>query len=98
MMAAVKLYDQTKLDLLISLWQLRADVRRAYTELVISIEAQRTLTELYELTERLNEVSKSAFRQGMFQNSMFSALSSRHRKLMSTGTLVASESFARDSS
>jgi cobalt-zinc-cadmium efflux system outer membrane protein len=46
------------------LWQLRADVRRAYTELVIAVEAQRTLTELYELTERLLLVSGKRFQAG----------------------------------
>ena len=64
MMAAIKQYDQTRLDLLTTLWQLRSDVRRSYTELVIAVEAQRTLTELYELTERLLEVSKKRFQAG----------------------------------
>ncbi len=64
MMGAIRQYDQTKIDLLANLWALRADVRRAYTELVISVEAQRTLTELYELTERLLFVSQKRFQAG----------------------------------
>lgn len=64
LLAASRLYKQTKIDLLTNLWQMRSDVRRAYTEVVIAIEAQRTLTELYELTERLLEVSQKRFQAG----------------------------------
>ncbi|HEY9778110.1 MAG TPA: TolC family protein [Planktothrix sp.] len=64
MLAASRLYAQTRIDLMTQLWSLRADVRRAYTEAVIAIEAQRTLTELYELTERLLEVSEKRFQAG----------------------------------
>lgn len=64
MWAAIRQYDQNKIDLYSNLWQLRADARRAYTELVIAVETQRTLTELYELTERLLEVSRKRFQAG----------------------------------
>ncbi len=63
-LAAQSLYKQTKTDLLTTLWALRADVRRAYTELVMAQESRRTLFELYELTERLFTVAQKRFQAG----------------------------------
>ena len=64
MMAAKRLYDQNKIDLLTTLWQLRADTRRAYTEAIVAKETRKTLTDLYELTNRLLTVSSKRFQAG----------------------------------
>ena len=64
MLAAKRLYDQTKIDLMTTLWQLRADTRRAYTEAVVARETQKTLQDLYELSNRLLTVSSKRFQAG----------------------------------
>lgn len=64
LLAAQSLYKQTKTDLMTTLWSLRADVRRAYTELVMAQETRRTLYDLYELTERLYSVAQKRFQAG----------------------------------
>ena len=62
--AAKRLYDQTKIDLMTTLWQLRADTRRAYTEAIVAQETQSTLSDLFGLTQRLLEVSSKRFQAG----------------------------------
>lgn len=62
--AAKRLYDQTKIDLMTTLWQLRADTRRAYTEAIVAQETQTTLSDLFGLTQRLLEVSSKRFQAG----------------------------------
>jgi cobalt-zinc-cadmium efflux system outer membrane protein len=47
-----------------ALWLLRADVRRAYAELVVSQESQQMMRELAQLTERLAEVARKRFKAG----------------------------------
>ena len=64
MLAAKKLVDQAKTDLLAQLWTLRADVRRAYTEVVVAQETVETLNSLYDLARRLLEVSEKRFQAG----------------------------------
>jgi len=64
MIAAKRLYAQTKIDLMTTLWQLRADTRRAYTEAVVARETQKTLVDLYELSNRLLTVSSKRFQAG----------------------------------
>lgn len=63
-LAARRLVDQTKIDLLTSIWSLRADVRRAYVELVVAQETQRALRQLYNLSAQLFSVSKKRFEAG----------------------------------
>lgn len=64
MLAAKRLYDQTRIDLMNNLWVLRASVRRTYTEVVLAQETQKTLEELYNLTEKLLGVSEKRFQAG----------------------------------
>ena len=53
-----------RLDLMSQLWQLRAEVRRAYTEVVVAQETLETLTSLYDLAHRLRVVSEKRFSAG----------------------------------
>lgn len=53
-----------KLELMAQLWLLRADVRRAYTEVVVAQETLETLTSLYDLAHRLRVVSEKRFAAG----------------------------------
>lgn len=53
-----------KLELMAQLWMLRADVRRAYTEVVVAQETLETLTSLYDLAHRLRVVSEKRFAAG----------------------------------
>lgn len=64
LLAARVLTDQTKVDLLTQIWSLRTDVRKAYIELVLALETQRTLEQLYQLSDRLYMVSKKRFDAG----------------------------------
>jgi cobalt-zinc-cadmium efflux system outer membrane protein len=54
----------TKSEILSTLWQFRADVRKAYTECVVSEAMYQTLTEIVELTRRLWQVSQKRFEAG----------------------------------
>jgi outer membrane protein, heavy metal efflux system len=56
--------DQTRFDLMSHLWQLRADVCRAYTEVVVAQESFKTLNELYALSFKLEEVVRKRFQAG----------------------------------
>ena len=47
-----------------SLWFLRADVRRAYAELVVAQESQTMMKELAQLTESLAEVARKRYKAG----------------------------------
>lgn len=53
-----------KLELMADLWKLRAEVRRAYTEVVVAQETLETLTSLYDLAHRLRVVSEKRFAAG----------------------------------
>lgn len=64
LLVAKRLAAQTKLDLLTTIWSLRNDVRRAYVELAMSQETQKTLVELYDLSARLLKVSQKRFDAG----------------------------------
>lgn len=63
-LAAKKQIKQTDFEIRNALWQLRGDIRRAYTELVVAQETFETLTDLYELSARLNEVAEKRFQAG----------------------------------
>jgi outer membrane protein, heavy metal efflux system len=56
--------DQSRSDLLSQLWQLRADVRQAYTEVVVAQETFKTLTDLYDLYFKLETVVRKRFQLG----------------------------------
>ena len=56
--------DQSRFDLMTQLWQLRADVRRAYTEVVVAQETFRTLDELYDLSFKLETAVRKRFQAG----------------------------------
>jgi cobalt-zinc-cadmium efflux system outer membrane protein len=63
LLATKRLVEQTKTDLMTSIWALRADVRRAYTEVVVA-QTVETLNSLYDLASRLLEVSDKRFQAG----------------------------------
>ena len=64
MLAAKKQVKETKLEILNTLWQFRNDVRRAYTELGVAQESYQILVDLYELADRLYEVTSKRFQAG----------------------------------
>jgi cobalt-zinc-cadmium efflux system outer membrane protein len=64
LLAAKRLIEQTKQDLLSQLWSLRAEVRLAYTEVVVAQETLETLNSLYDLAHRLMVVSEKRFQAG----------------------------------
>ncbi len=64
LLVAQRMVDQEKLDLMAQLWQLRAAVRMAYTEVVVAQETLETLNSLYELANKLRIVSERRFKVG----------------------------------
>jgi outer membrane protein, heavy metal efflux system len=56
--AAKAQVDVTSIQLQQSLWLLRADIRRAYAELVVSQESQVMMKEFAQLTQQLAEVAR----------------------------------------
>lgn len=64
LMAARHLVAQTKIDLLTTIWSLRADVRRAYLEVVVAQETQKSLIQLYDLAAHLLVISEKRFQAG----------------------------------
>ncbi len=64
LLAAKRLVEQTKIDLLAALWNLRADVRKAYVEVVVAQETLKTLIELYDLSSKLLGVASKRFHAG----------------------------------
>jgi cobalt-zinc-cadmium efflux system outer membrane protein len=63
-LSAKRLVAQTKIDLLTQLWSLRHDVRNAYVEVVVAQETQKTLEQLFELANRLFQISSKRFQAG----------------------------------
>lgn len=55
---------QTDLEILKALWIFRAEVRRAYTELIVAQELYDTLSELVELTNKLYTIARKRFEAG----------------------------------
>ncbi len=64
LLATKKLVSQVKTDLLTSLWQLRADTRRAYMEVVVAQETLETLEQLYDISSKLLMVTTKRFQAG----------------------------------
>ncbi|HEY9676674.1 MAG TPA: TolC family protein [Drouetiella sp.] len=63
-LSAKRFYDQNKTDLLTTLWALRASARHAFTDAVVAQETAKTLNDLFELTNRLLNVSTKRFQAG----------------------------------
>ncbi len=63
-LSAKRFYDQNKIDLLTTLWTLRATARRSYTDTVVAQETAKTLADLFDLTTRLLNVSSKRFQAG----------------------------------
>lgn len=64
LLATQRLVAQTKIDLMATLWQLRADTRRAYMEVVVAQETLRTLEQLYDISSKLLAVTAKRFQAG----------------------------------
>lgn len=64
LLATKRLVARTKIDLLTTLWQLRADTRQAYMEVVVAQETLKTLEQLYDLSSKLLSVSRMRFQAG----------------------------------
>ncbi len=56
--------QQQKVDCLSQLWQLRSQVRSAYTEVVVAQESLETQNDLWDLSRRLRLVSEKRFQAG----------------------------------
>jgi cobalt-zinc-cadmium efflux system outer membrane protein len=64
LLAAKRQVQETKMEILQTLWQFRNDVRRAYVEMVVAQETYDTLHDLSELALRLEVVSQKRFQAG----------------------------------
>ena len=64
LLATKRLIEQTKIDLMTALWNLRSDVRKAYVEVVVAQETLKTLNELYDLSAKLMAVAEKRFHAG----------------------------------
>lgn len=62
--AAKAQIDAASIQMEQSLWFLRADVRRAYSELVVAQESQTMMRELAQLTERLADIARKRYKTG----------------------------------
>jgi outer membrane protein, heavy metal efflux system len=64
LLAAKRQVQETKLEILSTLWTFRNDVRRAYTEVVVAQETLQTLQDLSELAHKLLAVTQKRFQSG----------------------------------
>jgi cobalt-zinc-cadmium efflux system outer membrane protein len=64
LLAAKRQVQETKMEILQTLWQFRNDVRRAYAEMLVAQETYDTLHDLSELALRLEVVSQKRFQAG----------------------------------
>ena len=64
LLAAKNQVQETKREILQTLWQFRNDVRRSYTEVVVAQETYETLHDLADLARRLLQVSQKRFQAG----------------------------------
>jgi outer membrane protein, heavy metal efflux system len=64
LLAAKSQVQETKQEILNTLWQFRNDVRRGYTEVVVAQETYDTLHDLANLARRLQDVSQKRFQAG----------------------------------
>lgn len=63
-LAAKKQIRQADFEIRNALWQLRGEIRKAYTELVVAQETFETLVDLADLSARLLEVAQKRFQAG----------------------------------
>jgi cobalt-zinc-cadmium efflux system outer membrane protein len=61
---AKKQIKQTDFEILRALWNFRAELRKAYTELIVAQELYQTLSELADLTEQLHKITQKRFEAG----------------------------------
>lgn len=61
---AKNMIKQTDMEILKALWIFRANVRRAYTDLVVAQELYSTFSELVDLTNQLYGIAKKRFEAG----------------------------------
>jgi cobalt-zinc-cadmium efflux system outer membrane protein len=64
LLAAKRQVQETKTEIMQTLWQFRNDVRRSYTDVIITQETYETLHDLSELAQRLLNVSSKRFQAG----------------------------------
>ncbi|CAN5216869.1 TolC family protein [soil metagenome] len=64
LLTAKRQITQTELEIGRNLWLLRADVRRAYTEVAVAQETAETLVELATLAKRLENIAENRFKVG----------------------------------
>lgn len=64
LLAAKATVVESKSEIIATLWRFRADVRRAYTEVVVAEATYRILSEIVDLTHKLWEVSQRRFEAG----------------------------------
>jgi cobalt-zinc-cadmium efflux system outer membrane protein len=64
LLSAKRIVAEAKINLLTNIWSLRHDVRTAYVEVVVAQETQKTLIQLYDLSNRLAEVTGKRFQAG----------------------------------
>lgn len=64
LLAAKKQVQQTKLEILNTLWGFRNDLRRSYTEVVVAEETYQTLLDLTDLAHRLQTVTQQRLAAG----------------------------------
>lgn len=63
-LSAKRQIRQVDFEIRNALWQLRGEIRKAYTELVVAQETYDTLVELADLSARLLEVAQKRFQAG----------------------------------
>jgi outer membrane protein, heavy metal efflux system len=64
LLAAKAQYQETKSEVMTSLWGFRNDLRRAYTEVIVAEAAYQTLSDIVELTSKLMQVAQKRFEAG----------------------------------
>jgi cobalt-zinc-cadmium efflux system outer membrane protein len=64
LLAAKAQYQETKSEVLTSLWGFRNDLRRAYTEVIVAEATYQTLSDIVDLTSRLMQVSEKRCEAG----------------------------------
>lgn len=64
LLAAKAQYQETKSEVMNSLWGFRNDLRRAYTEVIVAEATYQTLSDIVDLTSKLMQVSQKRYEAG----------------------------------
>jgi len=64
LLSAKAQYQETKSEVMNTLWGYRSDLRRAYTEVIVAEATYQTLSDLLELTNRLLQVTEKRYHAG----------------------------------